>query len=92
MRTSASPVLPIACWTSSTQKLACLLLFPRPAEQPNDAFGLHVCLRLDLVSKIGHGCGADGVVKGDAGCGRIWEPEQVLVEPAHFTIGKRSHL
>src|SRR5713101_7963739 len=41
-------------------KVSCgSLLFPRPAEQPNDAFGLNVCLRLALVSKIRHECGAD---------------------------------
>ena len=34
----------------------------------------------------------DGVVKRHGGCGRICEAEQVLVEPAHFAVGKRSHL
>ena len=69
-----------------------LLLLPCPPEQFHYGFGLEIFLALELVAEVGDECRANGPIECHAGRGRIWNGEQVFVEPVHFAVGENADL
>ena len=69
-----------------------LLFLPCPPEQFHYGFGLEIFLALELVAEVGDERRANGRIERHVGRGRIWNCEQVLVEPAHFAVGENADL
>src|SRR5258708_31714772 len=69
-----------------------VLLLPCPPEQCHYGFGLEIFLALELVAEVGEERRANGPIEGHAGRRRIWNGEQVLVEPTHFAVGENADL
>src|SRR5260370_31812922 len=64
-----------------------LVLLPCPPEQFHHGFGLEIFLALELVAEVGEERRANGPIERHAGRRRIWNCEQVFVEPTHFAVG-----
>jgi hypothetical protein len=69
-----------------------LLLLPCPPEQFHYGFGLEIFLALELVAEVGDERRANGPIERHTGGGRIWNCEQVFVEPSHFAVGENVDL
>src|SRR5712692_10278359 len=70
----------------------CQLLFPLAAEQPDHTFDLDVLFRIELVSEVDHERRPNGFIESEIGRRRIWQSQQVFVEPTDFAIGEGADL
>ena len=53
---------------------------------------LDILFAVELVAEVGDERRANGPIECHAGRGRIWNGEQVLVEPAQFAVGENADL
>src|SRR6476661_1241194 len=91
MRTSSSPMLPIVSGCSSSQKVAIWCCFSHALRNSSTAAwvwrsSLHWNLWRKLVMSAARMAPSSAML----GRGRIWNCEQVFVEPTHFAVGENA--